>query len=47
MMGTSKKKRSPGLWVPKKVTKVPYISPFYEFLKQNNVVFRGKNWTYE
>ncbi len=33
MMGTSKSKRSPGLWIPKKINSVPYVSPFYEFLK--------------
>ncbi len=36
MMGTSKKKRNPGLWVPPTSQNIPYVSPFYEFLKQNS-----------
>ena len=36
MMKTSKNQRNPGLFVPTTSYGIPYISPFYEFLMQND-----------
>ena len=43
-MGTSKRKRNPGLYVPKVSHWIPYISPFNDFLRQNNY-FNTENKT--
>jgi hypothetical protein len=33
MKGVSKRKRSPGLFIPETVIPIPYLSPFHQFLK--------------
>lgn len=42
MMGTSKRKRNPGLFIPKVTYRLPYNSPFKDFLGQNSF-FKTEN----
>lgn len=33
MKGVSKRKRSPGLFIPETIIQTPYVSPFNQFIK--------------
>lgn len=36
MMKPTKRKKNPGLFIPEPNYQIPYISPYSDFLKQNN-----------